>query len=75
MDHGQRLRGEVAERGDKETQMAVCNRTIVRTLEYLDLEMWRERWERMRFQSAVQGSSGVDGEKNVLLWISRYAPH
>jgi hypothetical protein len=43
--------------------MAVCNRTIVRTLEYLDLGLWRERWERMCFQSAVQGSSGVDGEK------------
>lgn len=25
------------------------------------LGLWRERWERMRFQSAVQGSSGVDG--------------
>ena len=43
--------------------MAVCNRTMASTLVYLDLALWGERWKTMRFQSAVQGSSGVGGEK------------
>lgn len=48
--------------------MAVCTRTIARTLVYLDLALWRERWERMRFQSAVQGSSGV-GDKKMYCYV------
>lgn len=65
----------LAGRGDKETQMAVCNRTIVSILVYLDFGLWRERWKRMHFQYDVQGSSGVMVKKIVLLWISRRAPH